>query len=317
MEAFLDAERQKQLATRLAVVLLSSTFLDDGAREALKFDEQCRLLTSTPDSAVRFGAAGAALYVLASLLVQLAMGGYLAGVALRRPAALAGSIRVGPLQRVPTPGPRYAALVLLAFIGSSTYVYGVGLPERMHEEGRLIFLLRNCGIAGALLQLVAGTLRIGGRRRWARLGARLLLAAHGLQIAPLRSMPPSVALWSCPGCDVLSLPLALALALGWRSRTVAALLCAVQLGTTAYVSRLWEGLGAAEYVRFYLMEDVSIAGGLLLLAAADVEPGEPSVDGCRAAAAGRRRGWDGGGRAEGAALLGVYGDDDLWGDAEL
>ena len=154
---------------RIGTVLLLSTFLDDGFRELSGFGEQIRYLDS-PRNNIRLPYLLAALYVAASLSIQLVGGAYISVCSLLNPEAL-----IQPAAQ-PASGPwRHAGPVLTClatFVLSSLIIYGFGQPASEHAQGRAVFLLRNAGILGGVLLLVSTHQGTAKRRGMVGLASR-------------------------------------------------------------------------------------------------------------------------------------------------
>ena len=246
---------------RVAAALLVLTFLDDGLREWRSFSEQIGYLTS-PANNIELSWGAAALYVTFSLCAQLGGSVVILGCALLSPGAL--TPRAGPPDRRDfglRRRARAAELALAVFVASAIVVYGVGQPASQHAQGRLVFILRNLGILGGVVLLLAEGDAHAGRRAALQLAARLLLAAHGLEVAPAESwLALSLA-------DLLALPPTALLAAGLRTREAAAALAMLLAVSDLGLNHYWYGFRYNDNIRYYFFEDCSIIGGLLLLAA--------------------------------------------------
>lgn len=223
-------------AVRAAIVLLVSTFLDDGVRELQTFGDQCRYLESSANH-ILLPRPLSALYVIASMVVQLGGGSYLLASALLSPSALGLPVLGG------WPHVRRCTAALVAFVLSSLLVYGLGQPASQHAQGRLVFLLRNGGILGGLLLLLAAQQTTAARRRGLRLLARVCLALHGLELAPADSM---AIVWLV---DMLCLPLTVALFAGLHTSRVALALAALLVASDLSLNHFWSGTRYNDNIR--------------------------------------------------------------------
>lgn len=131
----------------------------------------------------------------------------------------------------------------------------------MHAvQGRLVFLLRNMGMLGGVLILVAEHRESTQTRRVCRLVARVLLSLHGLEVAPLKS-------WTIVAIvDMISFPLTILIIMGVSTRRVAVLLAVEVIVSDMWLNRGWVIHTERDDIRFYFFEDLSLVGGLLLLA---------------------------------------------------
>ena len=170
---------ERNLGVRIATVLLVGTFLDDGIREIRSFRSQCEYLDS-PANNIRLPYVVAVVYVLLSLVTQLVGGGYVLLCAFCSPNALTIPAVAGDGWK----WLRLAVVSLAAFVMSSIVIYGIGQPASQHAQGRLVFLLRNASMLGGVLLLIAQQQSSACMRQFLRLVARVLLALHGLEVAP-------------------------------------------------------------------------------------------------------------------------------------
>ena len=172
-------QRARLAGLRIGTVLLLSTFIDDGIREVSDFHAQLGYL-SNPLNHIRLTGVAGYMYVAWSMATQLLAGGYLLACVLLSPSALlAPAAERRTWQYV-----RPSLYLLAAFVASSAVVYGLGQPASQHAQGRLVFLLRNVGILGGVLLLLAEG-RPGARSRpQLQLAARVAIALHGLELAP-------------------------------------------------------------------------------------------------------------------------------------
>ena len=123
-----------------------------------------------------------------------------------------------------------------------------------------MFLLRNVGILGGVLLLLAEG-RPGARYKpHLQLAARVAIALHGLEIAP--SSDVLVVLL----CDLACYPLTLMLIAGLRTRMAAGLLAAALLISDLSLNHWWWGFRYNDSIRYYFFEDASLLGGLVLVA---------------------------------------------------
>ena len=124
-------------------------------------------------------------------------------------------------------------------------------------QGRLVFILRNLGILGGVVLLLAEGDAHAGRRACCCCGARLLLAAHGLEVAPAEAGS------RCSLADLLALPPTALLAAGLRTREAAAALALLLAVSDLGLNHYWYGFRYNDNIRYYFFEDCSIIGGLL------------------------------------------------------
>ena len=212
---------------RLAVILLVGTYIDDGIRELRSFRDQIHYLDSSAN-AIRLPLPVAGVYVAASLATQLIGGGYLLACALLSPSALSMPSAGSGWKRV-----RIAVVSLSLFVMSSIVVYGVGQPATQHAQGRLVFILRNSGMLGGVLLLVAAQQSSVCWRRFLRLVARILLALHGLEVAPADRVSVIAAV------DLVCFPLTLMLAVGLFTDYAAAGLAASVVLSDLALNHFW------------------------------------------------------------------------------
>tara|TARA_B110001452_G_scaffold143284_1_gene119159 strand:- start:271 stop:1149 length:879 start_codon:yes stop_codon:yes gene_type:complete len=258
------------IAVRIATIALVLTFIDDGLRELKDVGAQCGYLEGRSNNIVMPHWA-ALLYVLASLTIQLGAGFYVIVYAILTPGGrllLPHNNDSGLLRHV-----RTALWLLAAFVLSSVIIYGLGQPASQHAQGRLVFILRNLGILGGVLLLLGVGTASSRLHALLLLLARAMLAGHGLELAPVNSL----ALLSV--VDVVVIPLALALLFGLHTRAVALVLAVLLACFDMSINHFWSGFRYNDNIRYYFYEDLSIIGGLLLLATAG--GGELSLDTCR------------------------------------
>ena len=198
---------------------------------------------------------------------------------------------------------RLAVMSLAVFVVSSLVIYGIGQPASQHAQGRLVFLLRNASMLGGVMLLIAAQQSSACMRQFLRLVARVLLALHGLEVAPAEQVSV-VAL-----VDVACFPLTGLLVLGLFTRFAApALALAVSesrprraapnsaprcplahmphLLPAAVVSDLslnhfWYGFRYNDNIRYYFFEDLSLVGGLALLTVTAHGERDIGLDACR------------------------------------
>ena len=192
---------QRNVGVRLAVLMLVGTYIDDGIRELRSFSDQCHYLDSASNT-IRLPLPVARVYVAASLVTQLVGGGYVLACAVLSPSALSIP-SVSGWNRL-----RLAATCLAIFVASSIVIYGIGQPSSQHAQGRLVFILRNSGMLGGMLLIVAAQQSSTNWRRFWRLVSRLLLALHGLEVAPAERIAVIAA------ADLVCFPITLMLAVG-------------------------------------------------------------------------------------------------------
>jgi len=259
------------VGVRIATVFLVSTFLDDGIREIRSFHSQCEYL-DTPANNFRLPHSVAVVYVLLSLTAQLVGGGYVLLCAFCSPNALTIPAIAGDT------GWRFLRLAvtsLAAFVLSSINVYGIGQPASQHAQGRLVFLLRNGSMLGGVLLLIAAQQSSACMRQFIRLVARILLALHGLEVAPAEQVSV-VAL-----VDIACFPLTGLLIIGLFTRYAAPALALAVVVSDLTLNHFWYGFRYNDNIRYYFFEDLSLVGGLMLLAVTSHGENDVGLDSCR------------------------------------
>ena len=232
------------VALRVGTLLIVSTFVDDGLRELFGFRAQLGYLDQE-ENHIRLSGLFAVVYVLFSMLTQLMGGVYVAACAVVSPSAL-----LAPRGEYATWRHVRLAIQLLAlFVGSSLIIYGLGQPAAQHAQGRLIFLLRNAGMLGGLLLLLAEQARAGSAGPPLHFAARLCLALHALEITPASDVKLLLL------CDLVSMPLAAAIVAGYRTRAAAAALALLLLVSDVLVNHFWWGYRYNDSIRYYFFED--------------------------------------------------------------
>lgn len=113
-------------------VLLVLTFLEDGVRVATNWSEQVSFLTFEGNN-------WCMPHFLASIFMAYTLF-----------AQFAGGLLV-VLNKAVT----FASMLLLVFMAFVMAIYGFGLPEYVHHQGRWRFIFRSMAIVGGLLMLIA------------------------------------------------------------------------------------------------------------------------------------------------------------------
>lgn len=263
---------ERSIVVRVATAMLVGTFLDDGIRELWTFRTQCEYLQSHANI-IRVPHPFSVAYVLISLLIQLFGGGYVLLCALCSPNALTLPAFAGNGWR----WLRATTLALAGFVMSSIVIYGFGQPASQHAQGRLVFLLRNASILGGVLVLVAARQTSNCMTQLLRLLARLLLAAHGFEVAPAKSVSVVAVV------DFVCFPLTGLLIIGLYTQFAALALIVADVLSDLTLNHFWFGFRYNDNIRYYFFEDLSIIGGLVLFAVTSNEENDVGLDSCRTA----------------------------------
>jgi len=185
----------------------------------------------------------------------------------------------------------FAASTLLVYMSLLVIVYGFGLPEWVHFQGRVRFLIRSMALAGGLMMLVADqqlrqkeqakqhyfagvpTVDMNKFANLLQLFGRMSMAGLCLQF-----WTHDHASWyQMVVLGTISTIAAVLVVVGYKARYGSLLLATFLTVTHIMINNFWDKHPShADAMQYFFFQDVSILGGLILLIT--LGPGGLSVD---------------------------------------
>jgi uncharacterized membrane protein YphA (DoxX/SURF4 family) len=249
-------------------VFLVSTFLEDAYRIMTNWDVQASFLTSEHNTFV-FNDAVAKSFLGLCFFAE-AVGGVL--ILLNKFV-------------------KYAASLLLGYMLFLIVVYGFGLPDWVHHQGRLRFFIRSAALAGGLMMIIADAsfrskenernrgfagvpmLDVNKAANYLQLVGRFLMAGLCLQFWTHESHSWGQMIVYGGIASIASVMVVL----GYKAKYSSLLLATFLTGTHILINNFWEKTPAhMDALQYFFFQDLSILGGLILLVA--LGPGGMSVD---------------------------------------